>query len=1000
MSGRTAEGGRIDRARTLRFSFDGVGYTGHPGDSLASALIANGVDLVARSFKYHRPRGIATAGSEEPNALVRLGRGRRSQPNVRATEIELFDGLVAESQNRWPSLGFDVAAVNDLVSPLIPAGFYYKTFKWPAAFWMLYEAMIRRMAGLGRAPEAPDPDAYDRVHAYCDVLVVGGGPAGLAAARRAARTGARVILADEQAEFGGRLLATTDRIDDAPAMAWVETSVADLAKAPEVRLLPRTTAVGYHDHNFLTLLERVGEMPSVLETGQPRCRLWQVRAKQVVLATGAIERPLMFQNNDRPGVMLASAAEAYVNRYGARPGRHAVVVTNNDSAYRVALDLAQAGVEVRALVDLREEVGGAWQQRLGEAGIEHLTGRAVVDIQGAKRVSGTEVMRLDATGERLLGPSRIIDCDLVAVSGGWSPTAHLFSQAGGRLDFDPESGTLLPGAPLPGCHLAGAVDGAMALSACLEKGRASGLAAVAAAGVKRKGRAAKAPVAADVDEVTPPRPLWLIPRKRARGSDKRFVDLQGDVTVADLRLAVREGYRSVEHVKRYTTVGMGTDQGKLGNVNALTIVAEARGEAAAEVGKTTFRPPYTPVTFGAIAGRDRGALLDPVRRTPMQLWHQQHGAVFEPVGQWLRPRYYRRGTEDMAAAVEREVLATRASLGVLDATTLGKIEVRGPDAAELLNRIYTNGWSKLAVGRCRYGLMLHEDGMIFDDGVTARLAEDRFHMTTTSGNAAAVLGWLEEWLQTEWPELRVYCSSVTEQWAVVSVSGPNARRLMQDLGGDIDYAGEAFPFMSLREGEIAGLPARVFRIGFTGELSYEINVAASHGLALWEAVMRAGAPYAITPFGTEAMHVLRAEVGFIIVGQETDGTVTPIDLGLEAMVSPAKDFIGKRSLARADTARSNRRQLVGLLTEEAGLVVPEGAQVVETRNLTPPVAMIGHVTSSYRSPSVGRSIALALIAGGGAHHGESVFVSWDGRAVLARITAPRFFDPEGRRARG
>ncbi|MDP6708556.1 MAG: sarcosine oxidase subunit alpha family protein [Alphaproteobacteria bacterium] len=1000
MSRRAAAGGRIDREQRLRFSFDGHDYWGHPGDTLASALLANGVGTVGRSFKYHRPRGIYTAGSEEPSALVQLRRGGCSEPNVRATRVELFDGLEAESQNRWPSLRFDVAAVNDFASPLFPAGFYYKTFKWPAAFWMGYERLIRQMAGLGRAPSEPDPDGYDRVHAHCDVLVVGGGPAGLAAARRSARTGARVILADEDCEFGGRLLAAGDEIDGKSALDWVTAVVAELDRAAEVSLMSRTTVVGYHDHNFLTMVERVGDHTAEPETGMPRRRLWKVRAKEVVLATGAIERPLVFQNNDRPGVMLASAAQGYANRYGVLAGETAVVVTNNDSAYQAALELAAAGARVAALVDLRETVAGAWGERLEAAGIEHLTGQAVVGIRGRRRVEGAEVMRLDAAGEGLQGRARVIGCDLVAVSGGWSPTVHLFSQSGGRLEVDAARGCLLPGAGVQACQVVGAAAGSFDLEGCLEAGQAAGLAATAAAGIKRKGRAPRAPKVAPAAEAALPRPLWLLPRKKTRGADKRFVDLQGDVTAADLRLAVREGYRSVEHVKRYTTTGMGTDQGKLGNANALAIVAAARGEAIAEVGNTTYRPPYTPVTFGAIAGRDRGELLDPVRRTPMQGWHEARGAVFEPVGQWLRPRYYPRPPEDMGAAVDREVRATRASLGVLDATTLGKIDIRGPDAAEFLNWVYTNGWSKLGVGRCRYGLMLHEDGMVFDDGVTARLAEDRFHMTTTSGNAAAVLGWMEDWLQTEWPELKVYCTSVTEQWAVVSVSGPNARRLMRDLGGDIDYDGEAFPFMSLRQGEVAGIPARVFRISFTGELSYEINVPAAYGLALWEAVMRAGQPYAATPFGTEAMHVLRAEVGFIIVGQETDGTVTPMDLGLEAMVSPAKDFLGKRSLARADTARPDRRQLIGLLTEDSSLVLPEGAQVVETAGAAPPVAMIGHVTSSYRSPSLERSIALALVDRGGERHGERVFAAWDGRYVPARITEPRFFDREGRRARG
>jgi len=998
VSGRTPEGGRIDRGRRLRFRFDGRAYWGHPGDTLASALLANGVALVGRSFKYHRPRGIVSAGPEEPNALVRLRRGGRAEPNVRATVIELFDGLEAESQNRWPSLTHDLGIVNDWLSPLFPAGFYYKTFMWPPGFWMLYEWAIRRVAGLGRAPEAADPDGYDHAHAHCDVLVVGGGPAGLAAAQRAARTGARVILADEGSELGGALLGTKERLDGRPAMAWVEAVLTELAGAAEVSLLPRTTVVGYHDHNFLTLVERVADHLAEPAACQPRRRLWQVRARQVVLATGAIERPLVFADNDRPGIMLAGAARAYVNRYGVRPGSRAVVVTNNDSAYAAAVDLAAGGIEVAALADLRAEVSGDIAVKLEERGIELLAGYTPTAVEGGTRLRAVELMRLDAEGKLTSGPERRIDCDLLAVSGGWNPTVHLHSQSGGRLAFDTTLAAFLPSEGGQACRIVGAAAGRFGLAECLVDGAEAGLAAAAAAGVRRKGRAARVPKPEARAAVTPPRWLWLLPGPRPKA--KRFVDLQSDVTVDDLQLAVREGYRSIEHVKRYTTTGMGTDQGKLGNVGALGVVAASLGQELGQVGTTTFRPPYTPVTFGAIAGRHRGPLLQPVRRTPMQGWHEQHGAVFEPVGQWLRPRYYPRPGEGMAEATSREVEATRTCLGVLDASTLGKIDIQGPDAAEFLNRIYTNGWSRLGIGRCRYGLMLHEDGMIFDDGVTTRLAENRFHMTTTTGNAAAVLAWLENWLQTEWPELRVYCNSVTEHWAVISVSGPHARRLMQDLGGDIDYGGEAFPYMSVRQGRVAGMPARVFRISFTGELSFEINVPACYGLAMWQAVMRAGAPYGITPFGTEAMHVLRAEVGFIIVGQETDGTVTPIDLGLEAMVSAAKDFIGKRSLARADTSRADRRQLVGLLTDEAALVVPEGAQVVERAEAKPQVPPLGHVTSSYYSPSVGRSIALGLVARGGERHGERVFLAWEDRRVPVTIGPPRFFDLDGSRARG
>ena len=989
---RTREGGRIDREHTLSFRFNDADYFGHPGDTLASALLANGVHLVGRSFKYHRRRGILSAGAEEPNALVQLRYGRRTEPNVRATVAELFDGLSATSQNHWPSLSFDVGAVNNLLSPLFPAGFYYKTFMWPERWWEFYEGFIRRMAGLGRAPAGPDPDRYDKHYLHCDVLVVGAGPAGLAAAQWAARTGARVVLADEQAEFGGSLLGNGEEIDGNPGMYWTEGILAELEQADNVRLFSRTTVAGYFDHNFLTMLERAADHVLKPAPDHPRQRLWKVRARQVVLATGALERPLVFGGNDRPGVMLAGAAQTYVRRYAVRPGSRAVVVTNNDSAYRTALDLKAAGVSVQGLYDLRPQPSVSWLPLLNDAGIEVSAGRAVASTRGQRRLSGVELVRLDESGGVVSGGRRRVDCDLLCMSGGWNPTLHLYSQAQGRLRWDDEVGRFLPGEARQAVRVAGAAAGDTDLAACLVHGAEAGNAAANDAGFRRRGRGPRQP-AIEAMALSPAGRTVVIP-----GGGKRFVDLQNDVTVADLELAAREGYRSIEHVKRYTTAGMGTDQGKTANVTALTVVAASLGTDVPAVGHTTFRPPYTPVSFGALAGRDTGALLDPVRMTPMHGWHEGNRATFEPVGQWLRPYCYPRADEDSREAVEREALAARQSLGIMDASTLGKIDIQGPDAAEFLNRIYVNAWKGLKVGSCRYGIMLHEDGMVFDDGVTARLGENRFHMTTTTGNASAVLAWLENWLQTEWPELKVYCNACTEHWAVASICGPNARALLGELTTDIDVDNEAFPFMTWRDGCIAGIPGRVFRVSFTGELSYEINVPASYGLALWQALTTAGEKYGITPFGTEAMHVLRAEAGFIIVGLETDGTVTPLDLGMDWMVSRRKDFLGKRSLSRADTARDDRPQLVGLLSRDPNLVLPEGGQLVETAGARPPA--LGHVTSSYHSPNVGRSIALALLQRGSERHGETVYVAWEGRTVAAEVTRPRFFDLEGERARG
>ncbi len=999
---RVKDGGLIDRSRVLGFSFDGKRYTGHPGDTLASALLANGVHLVGRSFKYHRPRGIVAAGAEEPNALVQLRNDDRTEPNQRATQVELFDGLIATSQNRWPNLNWDMGQLTNLAGRMLPAGFYYKTFMWPESFWPRYEERIRRMAGLGKAPEAPDPDNYEHVHTHCDVLIVGGGPAGLAAARAAGRTGADVILVDENVRLGGTLLGSADEIAGKPALAWVERIENDLRGMANVRVLRRTTAAGYYDHNYLVLLERVNDHLAVPPDREPRQRLWKLRAKQVLLTTGAHERPLVFADNDRPGIMLSGAVQRYLNQYGVKAGKRAAIFTNNDESYDTAYQLLQAGVSIAALIDCRPEVSVQLIDRFSGHNVDIMSGRVVTGTDGGRHLTAVEAMHLDEGGRTVSGAPSRIECDLLCMSGGWTPALHLYSQAGGKLRFEEARGVFLPESCPQAIHVAGAANGAFELVNCLREGQTIGEAAANAAGFKRRGRAPAIPAVAPRAAGHPIQPLWLSPNRSGTlgKGGKHFVDFQNDVTAADIQLATREGYRSIEHIKRYTTTGMATDQGKTSNVNALAIAAAGLNQEIPAVGHTSFRPPYTPVTFGAIAGADVGGLFDPVRKTPMHQWHEDHGAVFEPVGQWLRPFYYPKPGEDKHSAVMREAKAARQSVGILDATTLGKIDIQGKDAPEFLNRIYTNGWSGLKVGHCRYGLMLQEDGMLFDDGVTARLAEDRYHMTTTTGGAARVLAWLENWSQTEWPDLEVYFNSCTEHWAVVNICGPNARRLLAEVTEGVDLENKAFPFLTFQDAEVAGIPARIFRISFTGELSYEINVPAGYGQALWQALMMAGEKYGITPYGTEAMHVLRAEVGFIIVGQETDGTVTPLDLGMDWAVSRKKDFIGKRSLSREDTAREDRKQLVGLLTEDPKIVVPEGAQIVGTRDLTPPVAMQGHVTSSYESPNLDRSIALGLLERGGDRHDEWVYIAYDGQVVPAKVTQPKFFDLEGERARG
>jgi sarcosine oxidase, subunit alpha len=992
---RLPQGGRIDRLRPLAFTFNGRPYQGFAGDTLASALLANGVTLVARSWKYHRPRGIVAAGVEEPNAVVQLETGAHAVPNARATEVLLYEGLSARSVNCWPGPEIDLMAPASLFSGLMPAGFYYKTFMWPKRLWMRYEHFIRRASGMGEAPGAPDPSTYDKMNAHCDVLVAGAGPAGLAAALAAARSGARVILADEQAELGGSLLAlspsTATRIDGQPPAAWLEAAQAQLRAMPNVRVLVRSTVFGYHDGNFLTIAERRHDHLRLRERDGRRERIWRVRARQVVLATGAIERPLVFANNDRPGIMLASAAAAYVNRYGVRFDGRAVVFTNNDSAYRCALDLARAGIPVAAVVDSRRVGDSVLARQVREAGIEIVDNAVVVDARGGRRLAGVEVMALD--GERVAGKPRLIECGLLAMSGGWSPVVHLHAQSGARPRFDPARACFVPGESVQQERSVGACNARFGLAACIAEGGEGGAQAARRAGFAAA--AANPPaVEGEALEEQALEPLWLVPSPHGPGrGPKQFVDFQSDVSAADIALAAREGYRSIEHVKRYTALGFGTDQGKLGNINGMAILARALGNDLAATGTTTFRPNYTPVTFGALAGRDLGELFEPVRKTALHAWHEAHGAVFENVGQWKRPWYFPMPGETMAEAVRRECLAAREGVAIMDASTFGKIDIKGPDAAAFLDLVYTNAWTKLGIGRCRYGLMLDENGMVMDDGVTTRLAEHHYLMTTTTGGAARVLAWLERWLQTEWPHLRVYLTSVTDHFATAAVVGPRSGEVLRALCADIDFSPAAFPFMAYRPGTVAGVAARVMRISFSGELAYEVNVPANEARHVWEALMAAGEPHGITPYGTEAMHVLRAEKGYIIVGQDTDGSVTPLDLGMAWIVSGEKDFIGRRSLARSHTARTDRKQLVGLLTEDPGEVLAEGAQLVADAAAAVPVPMLGHVTSSYASPALGRSIALAMLQGGASRMGQVVqAMGADGRAVAARVASPVFLD--------
>ena len=991
-------GGRIDRKRRLAFRFDGRRLAGHPGDSLASALLANGIRLVARSFKYHRPRGIYAAGPEEPCALVELRRDEaRVDPNCPAGEVELFDGLEARSQNRWPSLAWDVGALADRLKPLLPAGFYYKTFRWPAALWTrLYEPLIRRMAGVGRAPRLPDPDRYAHRHHHCDVLVVGAGAAGLVAAELLGRAGLSVLLVESRAQPGGWLAdgGAGVRLDGDAAPHWLQAQLARLEALEGVRLLTRSTAFGLYDHGFVGVLERIADHLPLPAPGTPRERLWWVRAKAVLITTGCLERPLVFPDNDRPGVMLAGAAAHYLHHHGVLVGRRPVIFTNNDSVYGLALELARAGAAV-TVVDVRPAPPAGREGELRERGVRVLCGRAVVGSEGRSGLHTVHILALDA--DPALSLPKPLAADALLVSGGLQPNAALFAQARGRLCFDEELGAWRPDEAPPRLWAAGGANGRLSLAAAVED------AARAARDVIRSlgGREPRLELPRVEEETFAQTPFWCSPLKGAAAARRAFVDLHNDVTVADIAVAIREGYRAIEHLKRYTTAGMGPDQGKIVQGNLQGLVARELGRAVQEVGTTTFRQPWTPVPFAALVGAHRGPLFEPLRTPPTHPWAEAHGALFEDVGPWRRARVFPRSGEDLEAALRREARAVRTACGVIDASTLGKIEVAGPDAAIFLDRIYTIAVSRLRVGRCRYGLMLRDDGMVLDDGVVARLEEHRFHLTTTTGGAARVLAWLEEWHQTEWPELRLWITSTTEQWATIALSGPRARELLARLAEGIDLDGAAFPHMSFREGRIAGVPARVFRISFTGELGFEINVEAGFGLHLWEALIEAGSDLGLTPYGTEAMHLLRAEKGYVIVGQETDGTVSPLDLGLEGLLAKNKgDFIGRRALALPALQSPERKQLVGLLPSEPGSVLEEGAQLVPSPEATPPAASEGHVTSSYFSPNLERSFALALLARGRQRHGERLWATrLDGAPVPVEVVPPCFYDPEGQRLR-
>jgi len=993
---RTSTSKFIDQTTRVSFKFDGKTYFGFKGDTLASALLANNVHLVGRSFKYHRPRGIMTSGSEEPNAIVQINKNSSvTEPNVRATEVEIYDGLEASSQNCWPSVNFDIGGINNFLSPLLPAGFYYKTFMWPASFWEKYEYFIRKSAGLGQSPTEPDPDIYDHNYVHCDVLVIGGGISGIMAAKISAENNFKTLLLEERPNLGGTTIYQKNdyfKINDQYSSDWLEKEIEQIKNLKNLEIKTRTSVAAYHGYNYLLARENLTDhLPLEKKQNLIRQRLLKIRAKKVITATGSIERPLIFDNNDRPGIMLSSAIKKYADFYGVACGKENVLFTNNDTAYETAISLNNKGIKINAIIDIREQNKSDLTNEINKAGIKIYNSYTVIDTKGYKKINKITIMKLSKDGKTVTDSKIDINCDCLGVSGGWTPAVHLFTQSGGKLKFDDNDNIFIPN-KYPSDQLSiGSCNGNLELDDIISNIN------VSLKNFLKIDKTNFENLKINSSKSISKRNIWLLPSNKTVSKTKAFVDFQNDATAKDIKLALREGFRSIEHVKRYTTTGMGTDQGKLGNMNALGIISDTSNVKMSDLGTTTFRPPYTPLTFGTIVGRNVGEFFDAFRKTPMHDWHVQHKAKFENVGQWKRAWYYPKGNENMHDAVQRESKAAREGAGILDASTLGKIDIQGSDASEFLNRVYTNAWSKLAVGKCRYGLMLNEDGMVYDDGVTTRLSENHYIMTTTTGGAANVLGKLEDYLQTEWPELDVYLTSVTDHYATASVCGPNSKKIISKIIPNLDLSDENFPHMSFKNAKIGNIKCRVMRISFTGEQSYEINIQANYGKSLWEKCMDAGNEFNITPYGTETMHLLRAEKGFIIVGQDTDATLTPIDLQMDWIVSKKKyDFIGKRSLYRSDTIRDDRKQLVGILTDDPNEVLEEGAQIVADTSKKP-VEMLGHITSSYFSPNLNKSIALGVVKGGKNMMGQKLFIPMKDKIINVKIADPVFLDKENKR---
>jgi len=992
---RLDKSGYIDRDKKISFKFNGKKYFGYKGDTLASALLANGIHLVGRSFKYHRPRGFVGAGVDEPNAKVQLYKGAKTEPNATATEVELVEGLVAKSQNCWPSVSFDFGAINNLLNKFFPAGFYYKTFMWPKNFWYkIYEPIIRRTAGLGIAPLKPDPDRYEHKFEFCDVLVVGSGPSGLASALSAAKNGARVILAEDKPRFGGSLLNDDVTIGNKKGKDWAEDTVSQLKSMPNVIIKNRSQVFGYYDHNMMVMLERTKDHIENPKQHTPRQRLWYIRAKEVIISTGSIERPLVFGNNDRPGIILASAAKEYLKTYGVLVGKKPVIFTNNDSAYELAIEFKKNGTNP-LVIDIRKNSENAVINEAKNLNIDIKFSHGIINAKGYLRVNSATIGKLN---DKKSGFESLenISCDCICVSGNWTPTAHLSSQSGNKLKFDEKIDAFKPGQSRQRETTIGSANGSFTLEQSLKDGFETGY----ELSKKITGKSTKTTSPSSNERNYKEHDkFWCMPLPKGKYY-KRFVDFQNDVAVSDIELAIREGFRSIEHVKRYTTLGMATDQGKTSNMNGLQLVSNVEQKVIPEVGHTTFRPPFNPITIGAIVGREVGKNYRPTRKSPMHYWHEKNNAVFVDAGLWLRPRYYKQGNETLIEAAKREASNVRNNVGICDVTSLGKIDIKGSDSAEFLNRVYTNSWMKLPIGKARYGVMLREDGIVFDDGTTTRISENHFHMTTTTAQAVNILAHLEYYLQVVWPDLDVNVLSTTEQWAGAAVAGPNSRNLLSKIFPETDFSNQAFPFMGYKEGVLFNVPARIFRISFSGELAYEINVESGYGVFMWEKIMELGKEMNIEPYGTEALSTLRIEMGHV-AGSEIDGRTISSDLSLDGMLSKKKDFIGKRSLNRLAFQDSSREKIVGVIPLDRKTMIPEGSHLVKDVNVSLPNPKLGHISASCWSVEYNNPFSLAILKDGKKRIGEKLYAlsPLKNKSIPVEIISSHYVDPKGERVR-